>query len=267
MMFLLQEIPNNQPEDSSYFQYRQALTKKKIEFEIVTLKNNKLTFLNRDFTPKDINHEQHLQKIMAEPFVPLGSIAMKNLFANTKTNVFYKSLKSNNELFEIIPNSLWLNAGNATGLLKDLETNLPTIFFRPVNTDKIVNGQILTNHEFQQMKQSQNLKLHEETFSISPVQDIKSESRFFIVKNKIITSSNYTKDKVFDKSGSVSKKKTNFVQKILEQYPQIGSDFVIDVCELADGSICIVEFNDIQASGTYSASTEKLIMAFNKLQI
>ena len=266
-MFLLQEIPNNQPEDSSYFQYRQALNKKKIEFEIVTLKNNKITFLNRDFTPKAINHEQYLQKITAEPFVPLGSISMKNLFANTKTNVFYQSLKSNIELFEIIPNSLWLNAGNATGLLKDLETNLPTIFFRPVNTDKIINGQILTNHEFQQMKQSQNLKLHEETFSISPVQDIKSESRFFIVKNKIITSSNYTKNKVFDKSGSVSKTKTNFVKKILEQYPEIGSSFVIDVCELADGSMCIVEFNDIQASGTYSADAEKLIVAFNKLQI
>lgn len=266
-MFILQEIPNNQPEDSSYFQYRQALTKKKIEFEIVTLKNHKLTFLNHDFTPKDINHKQYLQKLTEQPFVPLGSISMKNLFANTKTNVFHKALKSNNELFQIIPNSLWLNAGSASGLLKDLETNSPTIFFRPINTDKIVNGQILTNHEFQQMKQSQNLKLHEETFSISPVQDIKSESRFFIVKNKIITSSNYTKNKVFDKSGSVNKKKTNFVKNILERYPEIGSSFVIDVCELADGSICIVEFNDIQASGTYSANAEKLITAFNRLQI
>ena len=154
-----------------------------------------------------------------------------------------------------------------SGLLKDLETSLPTIFFRPLNTDKIVNGQILTNHEFQQMKQSQNLRLHEETFTISPVQDIKSESRFFIVKNRIITSSNYNKNKVFDKSGPVSKKKTNFVKNILEKYPEIGSSFVIDVCELADGSMSIVEFNDIQASGTYSADTEKLITAFNKSQI
>lgn len=266
-MFLLQEIPNNLPENSSYFQYRKELRNQGLAFEIFTLKNKKITFLNDDFTTKDINHEKHLKTLIQSPFVPLGSVQLKELFRNIPTNVFYHSLKSNNELFKIIPNSLWLNAGSQTGLLKDLETNLSNVFFRPLDTNKIINGQVLTNKEFQKLKQSQNFKLLETEFSISPIQDIKSESRFFIVNSKIISSSNYIKNHILDTSGKVDKQKTKFVQKILKEYPQIGSSFVIDVCQLADDTIKIVEFNDIQASGIYSASAQSLIEAFNKLQL
>ena len=45
-MFLLQEILKNSPESNSYFQYRNALIAQGLPFEIITLKNNEITFLN-----------------------------------------------------------------------------------------------------------------------------------------------------------------------------------------------------------------------------
>lgn len=266
-MFLLQEILKNSPESNSYFQYRNALIAQGLPFEIITLKNNEITFLNEDFTRQEIDQESHLNKLIQKPFVPLGSIQMKNLFLHTPKNIFYQTLKSNPELFKMISNRLWLNAGSQIGLLKDLETNFENVFFRPLDTNKLINGQILTNDEFQKIKNSKNLKLRETEFSISKIQNIKSESRFFIVENKIITSSNYIIENKLNISHQVTTEKYQFVQKILEDYPQIGSSFVIDVCQLADDTIKIVEFNDIQASGLYSGSAYNLITAFNKLQI
>lgn len=264
-MFLLQEILKNSPESNSYFQYRKALIAQGLPVEIITLKNNEITFLNEDFTRQEIGQEAHLNKLIQKPFVPLGSIQMKNLFLHTPKNVFYQTLKSNPELFKMIPTRLWLNAGSQIGLLKDLETNFENVFFRPLDTNKLVNGQILTNDEFQKIQK--NLKLRETEFSISKIQNIKSESRFFIVENKIITSSNYIIENELDISHQVTNEKYQFVQKILKDYPDIGSSFVIDICQLADGNLKIVEFNDIQASGLYSGSAYDLITAFNKLQI
>lgn len=266
-MFLLQEILKNSPESNSYFQYRNALIAQGLPFEIITLKNNEITFLNEDFTRQEIDQEAHLNKLIQKPFVPLGSIQMKNLFLHTPKNVFYQTLKSNPELFKMISNRLWLNAGSQIGLLKDLETNFENVFFRPLDTNKLINGQILTNDEFQKIKNSKNLKMHNTEFSISKIQDIKSESRFFVVENEIITSSNYIIDNKLNTSNKVDANKSRFVEELLKNYPAIGSSFVIDICQLADGNLKIVEFNDIQASGLYSGSAYDLITAFNKLQI
>lgn len=149
--FIIQEIPQIIPEDSSYFQYRKSLMEQNLKFEIISLKNKEITFLDNDFIPKDINHTRYLSEITQKPFVPLGSVQMDNLLIDYKNNVFHQSLKPNNVLFKIIPKELWLNGEKQSGKLTDLTTSFPIVFIRPLASSKIINGQIMKNTDFQKL--------------------------------------------------------------------------------------------------------------------
>lgn len=155
-------------------------------------------------------------------------------------------------------------------------------FIRPIDDSKTLNGRVWTPEEFVEWKLKVKDILWDLIVQISPVKEIWSEYRFWIVDERIITSSQY---KVGDRilySPIVDQRFHDFALGVAgsEFYllPRIEGQprsterkwrpekaFVLDLCETPDG-IKIVEINTINSAGLYAADVQKLVMALHSMR-
>lgn len=270
-MFLIQEMNNHLlPSESSYFNYRESIKKFNLDYEIIILNKNHISFLDKDtYTIQDIDHQKKLDSIINKPFIPLGSVQLKEIFKNNKNNIFYNSFLKPEIISHLIPKKLMLNSDIKKGKINELNPIEDKFFLRPVEDNKALNGKIYTKQELNQLKQeleSYHNKdlIRNSDFIISPIQDIVSESRFFVINHKIVSYSNYVRNGVVDWSGTVKQDKINFVKHFLLLYPEVGDTYVIDICRLKNNELKIIELNALNASGLYNSNSDSIIKELGK---
>lgn len=100
---------------------------------------------------------------------------------------------------------------------------------------------------------------------IAPIKKIQKEIRFWIVKGRIITTSQYKlgNKTVYDEN--VDKDAHNFCNRMIKIF-QLNDAFVMDIC-LVDGKYKIVECGCINCAGFYKADLQKLLVALEKYMI
>lgn len=155
-------------------------------------------------------------------------------------------------------------------------------FIRPIDDSKTLNGRVWTPEEFAEWKPKAKDILWDLIVQISPVKEIWSEYRFWIVDERIITASQYKIGDRVSYPPIVDQRFHNFALGVAgsefyllphaeRQTRYTGRKwrpekaFVLDLCETPDG-IKIVEINTINSAGLYAADVQKLVMALHSMR-
>ena len=138
----------------------------------------------------------------------------------------------------------------------------PNAFFaRPTKDSKVFTGQEFLKDDFLNLKE-RVIDMHPNQdidIQISGIKRIFKEIRFWIVKGKIITASQYklgfrvVLDEIIDDEAH------DFVNKMINIF-QLADAFVMDIC-LGEDGWKIMECGCINCAGFYKANMQKLVMA------
>lgn len=173
-----------------------------------------------------------------------------------------------NHLLEHYGNEMF-NADMVIAPIKDLDTDLPEFFARPVEDTKSFCGGIMKNAEFKEWKQKiiDAAMIPENYSTITPdtmaviaeIKPIHQEVRFFIVDGKIATYSQYKSGNSVIYSPQVDQYVIDYVNKMLEIWMP-DRCFCMDIA-ITDGIPKILETNSINSSGLYAIDIQKFVMA------
>jgi hypothetical protein len=167
-----------------------------------------------------------------------------------------------------------LNADSEVMEFKDVHISRPT-FIRPVDDTKFFSGAVFEPEYFEDWQRKvvvssvgmEGISLSPTALvQVSPVKEIWSEYRFWVVQGRIVTASRYKLGTNVIYSNDVDYRFHEFVQGLFDGFPERlmgwrpAEAFVIDVCETPKG-IKIVEINTINSSGFYAADVQKLVFA------
>lgn len=158
-----------------------------------------------------------------------------------------------------------LNADSVVSRFEDAVFSQFEMFIRPIEDSKIFAGTIMNRPEFINW-QDQVCQLHldfgsalnnDSIVQVSPVKQIYSEHRFWIVKGNIVTASTYKRGNKVIYIPNPDDIFYNYVHDRLQEWQPLDA-FVIDVAD-TDQGIKIVEINTINSCGFYAADINKLI--------
>lgn len=167
---------------------------------------------------------------------------------------------------------LMLNNDSKEYILGKVDTNLESFFIRPCLDTKSFSGQVMTQQDFHNWRnQIKMLVEHGDYCSLtlkdrvilSPIKEIYTEYRFFIVDGKISTYSMYKKFGNLYTQGVVDEPVIVFVNEALKIY-QPSKAFVLDVADTPNG-FKIIECNSIHSSGIYNINVGLLVNSINDL--
>jgi hypothetical protein len=141
-------------------------------------------------------------------------------------------------------------------------------FARPTKDTKVFTGKEFDMEEWNKLKEdsltnghSALLDLNTE-IQISSVKKIQQEIRFWIVKGKIITASQYTLGGRYCLNNMIDQAAYDFCDEMIKIF-QLNDAFVIDVC-LHNNKYKIVECGCINSAGFYKADLQKLIISLEE---
>lgn len=162
-----------------------------------------------------------------------------------------------------------LNEGSTVCRFKDAVFKSDRMFVRPTNDTKYFAGRIFSRDEFLPWQESVCKLELDDASSLTPETLIQlanpiaiyAEYRFWVVKNKIVTQSQYKRGDQVIYSSDVDEIYVHYVQDRINEWMP-NETFVIDVCDTEKG-IKIVEINTLNASGFYAANVENLVIALN----
>jgi len=160
-----------------------------------------------------------------------------------------------------------LNADSTVCRFKDALFKHEQMFVRPVNDSKYFAGRVFSRDEFESWQKSvcqlgldDGTSLSPDTLiQLAPPVKIFGEYRFWVVKNEIVTQSQYKRGDQVIYASHVDDIFKTYVQERIDEW-QPHETFVIDVCDTEKG-IKIVEINTMNASGFYAADVQHLVMA------
>lgn len=161
-----------------------------------------------------------------------------------------------------------LNSDIQLGKIHNIEPNLQTFFIRPLEDSKYFNGKVTTKEEFLNwrkeyiMKYSGKIDFESIEVIISPVNEVYSEYRCFVVDSKILAMSQYKSGSNVFLSDSIPVGCIEFVENRINQWCP-SEAFVIDTCMTKEG-YKIVEFNNYTSSGFYACDVVKIVEALDK---
>lgn len=164
-----------------------------------------------------------------------------------------------------------LNGDAITASIKDIviPETLNRFFARPLEDTKSFAGNVFSKEEFTSWIDKINSIVGYSTVTpetpimIAPIQEIYSEYRLFVVDKKIITGSLYKLgDKVVYNS-LLDDNALAFGNEMIQQW-QPDRAFVLDVAITPKG-YKIIEINNINSSGFYSADLTKFIVAIEDM--
>jgi hypothetical protein len=141
-------------------------------------------------------------------------------------------------------------------------------FARPTEDTKVFTGRVFNMdewHEFKEecMTNGHSTILNEDTLiQISSVKKIQKEIRFWIVKGKIATASQYSLGGRYCTSDIVDESAHTFVKKMVKLF-ELNDTFVMDVC-LTDDKYKIVECGCTNSAGFYKADMQRLLISLEE---
>lgn len=199
-----------------------------------------------------------LSKIMHKHFTP---------------GAFISPMLGINNLLEHYGNEMF-NNDMVIAPIRDLDTDLPEFFARPVEDTKSFCGGIMKNAEFKEWKQKIiDAALIPENYStitpytmavIAKIKPIHQEVRFFIVDRKIATYSQYKSGDSVIYSPHVDQYVIDYVNEMLKVWTP-DRCFCMDIA-ITDGIPKILETNSINSSGLYAIDIQKFVMAVEDCQ-
>lgn len=264
MRWIIQENLNS---IENYINVIYALENQNTEFIIVTIKNNKMLILDKE-TKIPLDNSDYLisEFVKSGSIMVYGSKALANIAKemNLKPGSF---LNSNFE-FELLKDKFGDNLLNSELIIDNLYNLNPPwneFFIRPTGNTKLFTGFKTNLSDFYVWKENvlNSNKYTGEDIMISPIQNILSEYRFFIVKNEIVAASSYIIDGQFNINGEVSSSMINYVKNMINIF-SISDAYVIDIANTKEEFKKIIEFNNINTSGLYNSNAEDIVKALNK---
>lgn len=144
-------------------------------------------------------------------------------------------------------------------------------FIRPVQDGKCFSGQVMSYIEFKDWQHGvvelgldNGYPLHGDTeILIGPVKKIYTETRVWVVDNKVVTSSTYKVGKCLFYTLEVDQDIIDFVEaRNSEWRPDVA--YVMDIARTPDG-LKIIEVNNINSSGFYNGDVSKIVRALEEL--
>lgn len=140
------------------------------------------------------------------------------------------------------------------------------LFIRPASPRKIFRGQIVDFSRFTEKVAEQTRRCDPENlFLISPVVDIVNEWRMVVVNNKVITGSQYNKNKKQVRLPA-DQRITDYVNEVLSQIDYKPDPiWVIDVCETSNGKLKVLEVGPFSCSAMYACDKKTIVKAVNQI--
>lgn len=135
-------------------------------------------------------------------------------------------------------------------------------FVRPVDDKKSFRGKVYKPSELKALLERysgyENNEFNSESIIVvSELKEIKKEWRTFVVDGKVVSSSLYRDGSRHREESGAPDEVLSFCSAALRVYNPAKA-FVLDVCELVDGSYAIVEFGCIHSCGFYKADVPKI---------
>lgn len=181
-----------------------------------------------------------------------------------------------------------LNYDSEVVKFKNAELSEDKMFIRPVDDSKAFTGTVVSRDEFNEWK-NKVASMDDDHYSsfgdtiiqIARLKKIYAEYRFWIVNQRVVTSSLYKRGDDVIYSSQVDRHVHNFVIKILRTKDRMmeptlkventgwapNDAFVLDVCETDEG-MKIVEINTLNSAGFYACNMTNLVLqlehSFNK---
>lgn len=132
-------------------------------------------------------------------------------------------------------------------------------FCRPVEDSKKFTGRIFWSWaEFSEWERKRPAVL----CLFAPLREIFRETRLWIVQDQVVTASTYKEGKQVRYGPLVSEEVLVYAQERADEWSPAPA-YVMDIAETPDGPK-IVEINNINAAGLYSANIGKLVMALEE---
>lgn len=139
-------------------------------------------------------------------------------------------------------------------------------FMRPIDDKKSFTGGVFKPSQIKKLMERyvgyENNEFKEDSkVIVSKIKNIKREWRNIVIDGKIISSSLYRENGVHIEKMGIPPDVEAFCRAALFVYNPAKA-FVLDVCELEDGSFAIVEFGCIHNCGFYQSDMPKVMEAF-----
>lgn len=164
-----------------------------------------------------------------------------------------------------------LNYDSVAGTLETITSPWGEFFIRPAGDSKAFTGTTMTVEEFDKWRQdlleirNDLWILNAETeIVISPLKQIYSEYRCFVVDGEIITTSRYKMGSVVVYRDDITPELKAFAQRMVDLW-QPARAFVIDVAETSEG-FKIVEINNFNSAGFYACNVGRIVEAIEYMK-
>jgi hypothetical protein len=141
-------------------------------------------------------------------------------------------------------------------------------FARPTKDTKVFTGSEFDMQEWRDARDSALTSGHttvldkETEIQISTIKKIQQEIRFWIVKGKIITASQYLWGSFVNYDDNVDPAAYDYCREMIKLF-ELNEAFVMDIC-LTEGNYKIVECGCINCAGFYKADMQKLLYSLEE---
>lgn len=147
------------------------------------------------------------------------------------------------------------------GIEEDFLWPATELFIRPSRDSKAFTGGVFNKARWQELSSGKPMGVK---VQVAIPKKITQEIRLWVVGGRIVTSSVYRRGPLLIHDAMVDDDAIRYAEDILERHVIPLDAVVMDICLTEDGWK-IVEFNNIQSAGFYTANMQRLIMALEDL--
>jgi hypothetical protein len=218
------------------------------------------------------SHEVVPEPTSTDKIIVSGSTALTFIGVEKGWCVFYNENFNHNAWVKNLGAEL-LNYEAIVGGFGKVNPSWDEFFIRPVEDRKLFAGQIIHREEFDAWKEKTE-NAHKDGYTtltpdtevvVSPLKNIHSEWRFFVVDGKIVTGSLYKRyGMLYQQPLLQDDEVIPYAQKMVDKW-QPDRAFVIDVA-LTDKGYKVIEYNCMNSCGFYKSDVGKIVQAIESME-
>jgi len=218
------------------------------------------------------SHEVTPEPTTKDRIMVNGSTALTFIGQDKGWCVFYNDNFNHRVWVQFMKDDL-LNADAIVGGFGEVNPVWDEFFIRPAEDRKVFAGQIIHKDEFDTWRINTE-NAHKDGYTtltpdtdvvVSPLKNIHSEWRFFVVDGKIVTGSLYKRYGVLYQQPLLHDDEVlPYAQKMVDKW-QPDRAFVIDVASTDEG-YKVIEYNCMNSCGFYKSDVGKIVNAIEEMK-